>query len=231
MKLPQKSYWFVLAGIVLLAVMALILIKLKIKPQVYETEEIFPEDTGPRVEYFVDSTYKVEVLDTLICIYRVKTGARISTLPRPDEIRSMALHPSGSHLLILQKWEILVYDLKRDDLANTDTTGDWSENDLWLDLIDEDYIEFSADGKYLMVIDYGNDDIRMYQWPGLEYLDSGCMGYWHNCTWENKAGKFVFQYYFEGYKKYIYRFEFPADPLADTLLFSKEVCIDSLPIL
>lgn len=93
--------------------------------------------------------------------------------------------------------------------------------------MDEDYIEFSADGKFLMVINYGDVEVMIYQWPGLKRLATGYMGFHrNNFWWENKEGKLVFFYYED---KYTYRTEFPSDPKDDSLSFSEPVCIDSVP--
>ena len=119
-----------------------------------DDDETFYEDTIPQVEYLQDSTYKV-VTDTIITIYKVKTGAKISTLSKPYEpITCMAMHPSGSHLLILDQYSVNVYDLIKDNLANQETTLDYEEDTkttVWLDdlssadVTNVDAIAFSAD--------------------------------------------------------------------------------------
>lgn len=194
----------------------------------YEEAETYFEDTIPRIEYLQDSTYKI-VTDTIITIYKVKTCEKISTLPMFNEpIRSMAIHPSGRYLAVLGEYYLEVYDLIRDNLANTSTTMDLSDNNPGLDVVDMDYIEFSADGKYIMVIEYGDVVVKVYQWPGLKYLDTGYMGFRRNSFWwENHGGKLVFFY---NENKYTYRTEFPSDSTEEFPSFSEPVCIDSVRI-
>jgi hypothetical protein len=201
-----------------------------------EDEETSFEDTIPTIEYLQDSTYKV-VTDTIISVYNVKTGEKISSLSKPYEpVKFMAMHPSGSHLLILDEYSVNVYDLIKDNLANQDTTTDYEEDTttVWLDdlssadVTDVDEIAFSTDGKYLFTIDYSETEVDLYKWPELSYITTEYMGIMRNSFWwENKHGKLVFFYH---ESKYTYRTEFPADSNADSLFFSEPVCIDSVRI-
>jgi hypothetical protein len=227
-KLSPKSILIIPVIITLMTLVVIILCKSPYNQEyIYEDKINQAEDEEPLIEYFLDSTYKV-VADTLINIYITKTGEKISTLSMFYEpIHSMAMHPSGQYLAVLGESFLEVYDLKKDNLANTYTTMPSSDDDTWLDVMEEDYIEFSADGKYLMVIDYSDAEVMIYKWPGLKYLDSGYMGFLrNNFWWENIAGKLVFHF---RESIYTYRTEFPSDPLSGSLTFSEPVLIDSVP--
>ena len=226
----KKSWLLVLNGLVIIGLLAVILFRTPAGPEVAKMKEIPEIEADSTVEeaenwyeYSGDSTYLMDLRDSTICIYKL-----ISTLPYDGEgLNSMAIHPSGSHLLLLNDQRVMIYNVKRDNLAYTGPPSDRYESP-WLEIEGANYLEFSRDGRFLMVIDYTWDQVDMYKWPGLDHLDTGNIGYWHNCTWKNHDGKFVFEYYYEGYKKYIYQFVFPAGPR--NLVFSEHVCIDSLPI-
>jgi hypothetical protein len=224
----QKSRLIIIFIIFLLLLTIIILYESKHRRKnEFKDELILPDDNESLVDYFLDSTYKV-VADTLIKIYKVKTGENISTLSMFYEpIHSMAMHPSGNFLAVLGEYYLDVYDLKRDNLSNTDTALFIPDDKTTLDVMDMDYLEFSADGKYLMVFDYGNVEVEIYKWPGLKYLDTGYLGFRrNNFRWESSAGKLVFYYYED---RYIYRTEFPSDKLSGSLTFSEPVLIDSVP--
>ncbi|MCX6278017.1 MAG: hypothetical protein NT004_07955 [Bacteroidetes bacterium] len=231
MKLPRKVCYFVFSGFVLITIFAVVLIKPFHKDKDYPDEALISaEYKDPWIDYLLDSTYKI-VADSQITIYKVKTGEKISSLSMPWEpIRSMAMHPSASHLAVLGEYTLQFYDLKKDDVSNEDTTATWSSDAPELDVYDKDAIEFSDDGKFLLVIDYQEADVTIFIWPELKELTTENMGGYRNSFyWENKNGQLIFYYeVYRGGKAY-YRTRFPADPKADSLYFSKPDLIDSLP--
>jgi len=227
MKHSMKIYLFWFSTLILI-ILAVNFFRPHKKPAVDESSQLLFDDKEPW--FLLDSTMMVKV-DTIIEIYKVKTGEKISSLPNYSRsIRSMAMPPSGSHLLVLDDYDLYVYDIKADELSNTDTTKVWSDDDNGPECYGQDLIEFSSNGKYLMVIDFRNQTVSIYQWPGLKYLDTGEIGHHKNFWWENKAGKLYFFYLMNGYKEYTYQMVFPDDSLADTIRFSDPVCIDSVEI-
>jgi WD40 repeat protein len=221
----------VFSGIILMSILEIVLLNNHLKQiDQHPDATIFPKNIEPWVDYFLDSAYKV-VADSQITVYKTKTGEKISAFYKSYEpIRSMAMHPSGSHLLVLSEYTLDVYDLKKDDITEHDTSATWSSDNTEIDVGGNDAIEFSADGKYLMVIDYKEAGVTIMEWPGLQQLAYHEMGgYRSSIRWENKAGKLVFFYEVYRGSKACYRTQFPADPLADSLSFSTPVVIDSLP--
>ncbi len=231
MKLHRTGYLFLLSGLVLIIISAVVLIKSFHKEKDYPDDPIVSQEfRDPWIDYLLDSTYKI-VADSQMTIYKVKTGEKISTLPMPwGEIRSMTMHPSGSHLLVLGEYTLQIYDLKKDDISNEDTTTTWSSDASEMDVYDMGAIDFSDDGKYLLLIDYKETHVTIIQWPELKELATEYLGgYRSSFRWENKKGRLIFYYeVYRGSKAY-YRTTFPADPKADSLCFSKPVLIDSLP--
>lgn len=231
MKLPRTGYIFLLSGFLLIIILTIALMKSFHKDKDYPDDDIISQEYQDSwTDYLLDSTYKI-VADSQITIYKVKTGEKISTLPMPSgQIRSMAMHPSGSHLAVLGEYTLQIYDLIKDDILNEDTAKMWSSDATEMDVYDKGAIEFSDDGRYLMLIDYKETSVTIIQWPELKELTMEYLGGYRNSfRWENKAGKLVF--YYEAYRgsKTYYRTEFPADPKTDSLCFSKPVLIDSLP--
>jgi hypothetical protein len=216
--------------IVVLLMIILIIVRPFSRKSIPNNESDMFTEEGPFIEYLLDSTYKA-VIDTVINIYKVETGERISTLPLlSGPIRSIAMSPAGDKFLILDEYNLYMYDLEKDNLANQDTSALVSEEITGIDCFDQDYIEFSSNGKYLMIIDYSNQTVDIYEWPGLKHLDTGVIGYYKNFWWKNKSERLYFYYVLYGYKKYIYQIEFPADLNAKIPVFSEPVCIDSLDI-
>ena len=247
MKIQQKIRLLLVTDLVLLSLYLPILF---LPYQTFETDadaEISSEVREPCTEYLNNSGFEA-IIDTTIDIYELKTGIKISSLPVPDEqIKSMAIHPSGTHLLILDEYTLHVYDLKKDDLSNTDnkvvssdstptnlagdTPSGWADEmpKVWTDIISEvdvrdvDIIEFSTNGKYLLSIDKSYSKVEIYRWPGLEYLTTQYMGLNHNFFWwEKKADNVIFYYQEKGHT---YRTVFPCKSIAGLAIFSKPVCI------
>ena len=187
------------------------------RESIYETYH--PEKEDPWVDYFLDSTYKV-VVDTTIDVFKVKTGKKINSFSKGfGTIRSMAMHPSGKFLVVLDEYSLNAYNIYN------------KEEDLWTDEIYSDYdcVEFCDDGKYLILIEYSETEVVVLRWPDLYFLDSYIMGYRTSFNLKYEKGKIVLL--FESYKgsNANYRTVFPADLHADTLRFSVPVLIDSLP--
>ena len=230
-KYPRKGYLLVISVIVLIIILIAVLLKSDRNQQDHPDDgRISLEQHDPWIDYLLDSTYKI-VADSQITIYKVKTGEKISSLSMPWEpIRSMAIYPSASHLAVLGEYTLQFYDLKKDDVSNEDTTATWSSDAPELDVYDKDAIEFSDDGKFLLVIDYQEADVTIFNWPELKELTTENMGGYRNSFyWENKNGQLIFYYeVYRGGKAY-YRTRFPADLKADSLYFSKPDLIDSLP--
>jgi hypothetical protein len=227
MKHLKKTWLTLLIGSIILTILAVAFFKHHHKPKNYSDSAFLAEESGPRIDYFLDSTLKV-VVDTLIDVYQVKTGKKISSMTINNQsILSMAMHPSGSHLLVLDEYALHVYDLKKDNITNIDTTKTWSDNFFGMDITDMDYIEFTEDGKYLMVIDYKEAEVMILQWPGLKELTSAYMGGHRNSFWwDNEHGKLVF-YYKEN--EICYRTVFPSGSNVYRLHFSKPTVIKALP--
>lgn len=226
MKLTKSGFISIMGCIVILAVILMTWYNDRPKSRSLSISENSNDDLNSGIDYLLDSTYKV-VTDTLINIFKVETGDKVITLPLPNElINSIAMHPSGNYLVLLWEYSLEVYNLRSVRMADSDTTKSCFEELPGLDIVDMDYTEFSADGKYLMVINYGDVEVKIYQWPGLKYLATAYMGFRRNSfSWENDSGKLVFSY-FEN--NYIYRTEFPSDLNSDTLFFSEPVMIDSI---
>ncbi|MCX6223946.1 MAG: hypothetical protein NTV01_04235 [Bacteroidia bacterium] len=186
------------------------------------------DDEEPWVEYCLDSTYKV-VIDTVIAIFDTRSGEKIRTLPMPlGSVNTIAMHPSASHLVVMDSWKVKVCDLNGGDSAGLyDSSTAWYD-DNYVDPSGVDAMEFSADGRFLLLFDFSEDHIRIYQWPGLDILADEYIGLNHGFTWENRKGKVVFQYSEIDFKQYTYQVVFPASP--NELEFSAPVCIDSMPI-
>lgn len=182
----------------------------------------FPEVYERWETYFKDSTYKV-VVDSFITIYEVKTGKKLNSFGKPNGYRSMEMHPSGSHLAILDEYELFLLKVNENDTVTL-------PNDYpFIDEYDKDKVEFSADGKYMLLTDYAEVQICIYSWPELKFLDSGKCGFYrNNFWWKEKAGKLIFTYEEMGLKKYTYRMVFPVS--RHKLQFSEPVCIDSCEI-
>jgi WD40 repeat protein len=226
-----KILQHVFATALILVVFALVFVKTHEKQEVFTTSYYPAEDDKIRVDFLLDSTYEI-VIDTTIDIYKVKTNEKISSLDMfYDPIRSIVMHPSGSHLVILGEYSFRVYDLKKDNRLNKDIETDFNYDYPEVDITDMDYIEFSADGKYLIVVDWADVEVTIYKWPGLKLLITENIGNYRNTFWwENRNGKLFFFYEYRGDKKYIYQMVFPADLQADTLRFSKTVCINSMEL-
>jgi hypothetical protein len=186
--------------------------------KIKESSQEIPEDDKPWIEYFQDSTYKVCITKT-IDVYKVKNGRKIKSIEKGlDRVIAVAIHPSGNHLVVLDENYLSVYNLKKK-----------GHKPILEKMVGQeyDYIDFSKDGKYLLVIDYKDVEVSIYRWPGLKYLATGYMGFYRNSFWwENHAGKLIF-YYREN--NYTYKTVFPANPRAPILRFSKEVVVDSIP--
>lgn len=210
----KKLYLHLIGLFVIICVHVVVFLKPFEKSDCDEYEEDSTEKIEPWVEYLQDSTYKV-VIDTLITVYDAKTENIIKSYSLPSgSIKSLAIHPSGSHLLIMQDDSLLVFDLKK-DVSLVDVKG-----------MDEIY--FSSDGRYLMTIYYRESKVELYQWPSLEFLTCEYMGLgWNRFWWRSQSGKLIF-YYEEN--NYTYRTGFPSIINEDYPSFSVPECIDSIKV-
>ena len=96
--------------------MALFCYKSQHKIKTQAVEEVFPPSENEQsTSFFLDSAYKV-VIDSQISIYKTKSGAKIKSFEKGFySLISMAMHPSGSHLLVLDEASIKVYDVRSED--------------------------------------------------------------------------------------------------------------------
>ncbi|MFZ4455988.1 MAG: hypothetical protein ACOYOT_07180 [Bacteroidales bacterium] len=228
MKLNRKTYLFVFVGIILLAIIAVFWYNSHSKEKINEDTINFPEENERWESYFKDSTYKV-VVDSMITIYEVKTGKKLNSFGKPIGYRSMEMHPSGSHLAVLDEYQLYLHKVNENDTLTP------PEDYTPIDEYDKDCVEFSSDGKYLLLTDYAEVQICIYSWPELKFLDSGKCGFYrNNFWWKEKAGSLIFYYediiHFKESKakKFTYRMFFPVKP--HKLRFSEPVCIDSCEI-
>jgi len=143
-----------------------------------------------------DSTYKA-VIDTVIAVYKIHSGEKISSLPLPAwTIKSLDIHPSGSHLVVMGDDSLHVYDLIKDNLANTGTTslldGDSTTvrpyDDAWVDVEGQDEIHFSSDGNNMMTIYYRESEYPYTDGLTLNTLQLNTWA-WAETNFGGKAGK------------------------------------------
>lgn len=222
MKSIRKTYQLLFAGIIILAITTVFWCYLHPKTEYKEDKATFSEDNERWVTYFNDSTYKV-VVDSFITIYEVKTGKKLNSFGKPYGYCSMEMHPLGTHLAVLDENELILHKVNENDTITT------PDDYVTVNEYDKDCVEFSADGKYLLLTDYAEVQISIYSWPDLKHLDTGKCGYYrNNFRWEEKGGKLVFTYEVMGLKKYTYCMIFPVSP--HKLKFSEPVCIDSCEI-
>jgi len=252
MKISQKRL-LILSGSILLVVITLVILFISYdSPKIYDNDISLAAVDEPWIEYLCDSTFKVDI-DTVIHVYNTETGEKISTIDRPySQINSLAMHPSGSHLLILGEYFLTICDLKKDDISNfhedttftaDDTTwilddtaskdevSTWASDENEISAIDMNYIEF-IDANFFMLINFADAEVQIYRWPGLQHITTEFMGFYRfSFDWETKGGKLVFYYeQYRGSKAY-YRTEFPIDSKGDSLFFTEPVLLDSLPVL
>ncbi|MEI7676736.1 MAG: hypothetical protein WCJ03_08155 [Bacteroidales bacterium] len=223
MKLQKKGYLMLFVGVLLFICILSYQWFVHNKKSAHQKDKsIYSENIDCWEAYFNDSTYKV-VVDSFITIYDVKTGSKLNSFDKPYEYRSMGMHSSGSHLAVLDEFGLVLHKI------NISGTTTLPEDYKTIDECNKDCIEFSADGKYLLLTDYSDVEVNVYSWPQLKLLDIGkCGDYRNNFGWEEKSGKLVFTYEVIGVKKYTYRMHFPVSPRR--LKFSEPECIDSCEI-
>ncbi len=224
----MKNLKYVFATSLILIVFALVIFKSHEKQDVLATSYYSAEDDKIRVDFLLDSIYKI-VIDTTIDIYEVKTNEKISSLSMfYDPIRSMAMHPSGNCLVVLGEYSFRIYDLQNDNRINKNSGAFFNYDYSEVNITDMNYIEFSTDGKYLMVINWADVEVAIYNWPDLKLLTTENIGYYRNSFWwENRSGKLFFFFEYRGDKKFTYQMVFPTDSQDEAHRFSKPVCIDS----
>lgn len=167
--------------------------------------------------YNHDSSYYV-VVDSVIQVWNVKTHRKVSEFDvGTDEygntmnVKEMAFHPNGRDLAILDKINILtVWDIIEGDCIQY--------NDLYC--YEHHWLNFTDDGKYLLLVDYRDPEVNVLEWPDLNLLAYAYLGSYRNdFSWEYVDGKLEFCY--EDNDGFIYKTVFPEDDRADSLVFSK----------
>jgi len=227
-KFTKWKFIIVIIAIVLLAVLTIIWYKLPHKAEVNKNEiaindstRLYTEREERWIDYFLDSTYRV-LVDSQITVFKTTTGKKINSYTVGSfPLKSIIMHPSGKYLAVFDREDISVYDLTKKGKEPFKEIS-----------IDDDFqgVEFSKNGKYLMVFNYRDPEVDIYSFPGLKFLANQYLGFYRNSFWcEEHAGKLVFYYKEVREFKSYYRTEFPANPHARVLRFSKPVLIDSIP--
>jgi WD40 repeat protein len=179
-------------------------------------------DTGwdePFVEFSRDSTYKL-VCDSMVHVWNKKTGVLLKEFWFTDSdtvftgnIEYMAIHPSGKFMAMLDEdFSLTAWDLEKGLCVYSGSTYPLDQYQC---------IEFSDDGRYLLMVDYEDSMVDIYRWPGLEHLTTGELGTYRNdFNWKYLNGKVLFDYEIGDS---IYRIIFPENEKADSLIFSAPV--------
>jgi WD40 repeat protein len=227
----NKKYLFV-AGIIILVIAGILIYKYH-RGSLNQVELLKDNvQESPDTMYSKDSSYYIifdtpnlkidslfgEVFNSQFHVWETKSHKQTSSVHLKFRgFKCLALHPTEKMLAFLSDYSVETWDLVKGILldANDEENFDGFNN-----------LEFSDDGRYLLVLDYRDAEIKIFQLPGLKYLATGNLGVMRNdIWWESKNGREIF-YYKEF--QYVHRTEFPADSLSDPMIFTPDVIVDSL---